>query len=176
MLSSEQVNSAQRFLDRNLSAFYWLDIKKWNGDTIFNDYQVNGLHMCKVCDEWFKPNERDKHVKKHVKQELDRRARVKEEERKLRAEERGEEYKQPSQRRQFMSDNANTKSEVVQKVEQALTNSDGLTLSVLSDTTGVPVATIRATVKSMEKDSKVVVAGQYKSGGRGRPAAIYKLA
>lgn len=142
-------------LERNLIAFHWLPLEQWTPDRMFNQHPVNGKFMCKVCDRFITRAGQEDHINEHVEQEKNRRR------------EKGE---------TIMEDRKEAKAEVSGQIVSAFDGGKELTLIAISEATGVSVPNVRNTIKSLEFDGKVVVAGQKKSGGRGRPANIYKLA
>lgn len=142
-------------LERNLIAFHWLPLDQWNVDRLFNQRPVNGKFMCKVCDRFISRAGQEDHISEHVEQEKDRRR------------EKGE---------TIMEDRKEAKAEVHGQIVSAFDGGKELTLIAISEATGIKVANVRNTVKSLESDGKIVVAGTKKSGGRGRPSTIYKLA
>lgn len=50
-------------------SFDWLPVEKWTIDTVMNSKAIDGNRYCKICDDWVKIKECDKHIKHHVKEQ-----------------------------------------------------------------------------------------------------------
>ncbi len=164
--------------ERNLRAWAWLPLEKWNPENLFADHDVNNKRICQVCDGWFFRSESKTHCQEHVREEEARRERIKEE---TRARKEAEENAQRAIAGLPPKSHKNTsrsprkrggRSEVVQIISEALKNSGEATLASLSDSTGLDIALVRTQIKNV---SGAVIVGQVKSGQRGRPAAIYGM-
>ena len=174
-MSSSQTNPD------HLKAFDWLPLERWTPDSILCDFQVEGKRNCKVCDKWIPRSEEESHVAKHVREVKVLKKKAKDEAAKKRDAARKAAQKErsamkgtpadpsPAPRKKRAS-KSKASVEQVSTLKAALKNSGSATVASLAETTGIDIAVVRNTIKSIDE---AVVVGHHRSGGRGRPAIIY---
>jgi hypothetical protein len=165
-----------------LKAFEWLPLERWSVETLVTETFVNNKRYCKVCDRWLLPTMLEAHINHHIREEKARRQKIRddaaaERERIKEAERVISGIPAPKKKAKKTSNISNRfekkdRSEVVQKLEEALKNSGEATLAQISEASGIDIQLVRQQIK---KVPGAVIVGQVKSGQRGRPAAIYGL-
>lgn len=165
--------------DWKLRSFSWLPLDRWTPANLFNMQSYNGKNYCKVCDTYISVSQHDDHVAFHVEEEKERVEKVKaaaaaarEAEKELLREE--NEANKPAKTPRNIARNGGRprvdRSGVPNTIFEALSNSSGLTLAQIADSTGVALHVVRAQIKNV---SGLVQLGTQKSGGRGKPPIIY---
>lgn len=63
-LVKKKITSSER---HELEAFLFAyPLEHWTTSTMFNNYEVYGKSLCKVCDKWVNVNSKTKHVESHT--------------------------------------------------------------------------------------------------------------
>jgi hypothetical protein len=171
-----------------LDAFAWIPLSDWNVDRLIAYYRVNGKRQCKVCDAWLENKEEEKHIKDHVKYEKERRAAKKEAAAEARLEAAAEARKEKKLAKENYEAVLGNKDEDKPKVEKpkrkprtvntnrvtSFTLPDGeFTINQIVEESGVARNDVYKDIVRRVASGELCQVGTVKSGGRGRPAAIY---